>query len=71
MKKIIGIALIVLAIALGYMGYERVANSGGSVKVVGIELSASNQDKKTEGYIFLGFALVSFIGGITLVGKKG
>lgn len=70
MKKIIGVVLIVLAMALGYMGYERVTNSGKSVKLAGVELSATNQDKQTEGYLFLGGAFVAFVGGIVLVGKK-
>jgi len=70
MKKTVGILLIVLGIVLGYFGVGKISNSGGSVKVVGIELSASDEGKKTEGYVFLGFALASFIGGIILVGKK-
>jgi len=70
MKQIIGIALIVLAIFLGYLGVNKVSNSEASVEVVGVELSASDEGQKTTGFIYLGLAIASLIGGITLVGKK-
>jgi len=70
MTKIVGIVLIIVAIGLGYMGLTKVSNSGGKVEIVGIELSATDESKKTEGFIFLGLALVSFVGGVSLVRKK-
>lgn len=71
MKKPIGIVLIILALILGYLGITKVSNSGSSIKIVGIELSATDEGKKTEGFIYLGLALVSFIGGVSIVNKKG
>ena len=70
MKKIIGIALIVLSLALGYLGFTKFSNSGESVEIVGIELSAEDNKAKTSSYLYLGFALVSMIGGVTLVNSK-
>ncbi|MEZ4800186.1 MAG: hypothetical protein R2809_10510 [Flavobacteriales bacterium] len=70
MKKAIGVLLIALALALGYFGIEKFSNSGESVEVVGIELSAENNKEKTISYFYLGFAAVSLIGGIVLLNKK-
>jgi len=70
MKNIIGVFLIILAVGLGYMGVNKVSNSGSSVEVIGIELSASDEGKKTTGLTYLGLAVVSLIGGITLMVKK-
>ncbi len=70
MKKIIGILLIILALYLGYVGITKFSNSGESVEIVGIEISAEDSKKKSTSFIYLGLAVVSFIGGIGLVSKK-
>lgn len=70
MKKGIGAVLIVLSLVLGYLGVTKVSNSGSSVEVIGIELSASDEGKKTEGFIFLGLALASLIGGVSFLKGK-
>lgn len=67
MKKTIGIILIVISIGLGYLGITKFMNSGESVEVVGIELSAQDNSKKTTAFIYLGLAVVSFGGGIFLI----
>lgn len=70
MKKTVGIILIILAIGLGYMGIKGVQESGDSVEILGIELSAENKQEKTTAYLELGGALALLLGGIYLVGKK-
>ncbi len=70
MKKIIGIALILLSIGLGYKGTTAISNSGTEAEVLGIEIGVEDTGKKTNGFVFIGLAVVSFIGGVTLVGKK-
>jgi len=70
MKKIIGIVLIVLALFLGYSGITKFSNSGKSVEIVGIELTAEDNQKKSTAFIYLGCAVLSFIGGVVLVQKK-
>lgn len=70
MKKIIGIIIIVIAMGLGYMGITKIGESTASVEIVGIELSASDEGGQTTGYIYLGLAVISFIGGIVLVSQK-
>jgi len=70
MNKIIGIVLIIGSLFLGYTGVNKVSNSGESVEVIGIELSASDEGEKTTGFILIGLALVAFAGGVTLTAKK-
>jgi len=70
MKKPLGTILIVAALAIGYLGFNKVSNSGGSVEVVGIELSAEDSGAKTQGFIMLGVAALVFVGGIGVVNKS-
>ncbi|MFT4536407.1 MAG: hypothetical protein ACI9P5_003783 [Saprospiraceae bacterium] len=70
MNKGIGIVLIVLAVVLAYMGINAVSDSGGSVEVIGIELSAEDSGMKTQGFIYLALSVVSFIGGLSILRKK-
>ncbi len=70
MKNIVATLLILLSLFLGYTGVNKVSNSGESVEIIGVELSASDEGKKTTGYVYIGLAVVSLLGGITLMGKK-
>jgi len=70
MNKVIGIVLIVLSLGLGFLGIDKFSNSGESVDIVGIEISAEDNQEKTTSYFYLGFALVSLFGGITLLKRK-
>ena len=70
MKRIIGIALIVVSLVLGYFGIRGFQESTNSVKVLGIELSADDKGGKETAYIQLGLAVVSLIGGVVLVSAK-
>lgn len=70
MKKYIGIFLIVLSLGLGYFGVTKFSNSGESVEIIGIEISAEDSQKKTSAFIYLGLAVASLIGGITLMKGK-
>lgn len=70
MKRIIGICLIILSLYLGFAGVTKFSNSGHSVDIIGIEITAVDNQEKSSSYIYLGFALLSFIGGIVLVQTK-
>ena len=70
MKKAIGIIMILLSVYLGYTGISKFSNSGESVEIVGIELSAEDSKKKSTSFIYLGLALVSLVGGVTLLKSK-
>lgn len=69
-SKIIGIVLILAGLAVGYMGMNKVMNNDAEVKVLGIEIDASNESAKTQGYVFVGLAVVLFAGGIFSLNSK-
>ncbi|HEU0137824.1 MAG TPA: hypothetical protein VFQ50_11085 [Flavobacterium sp.] len=68
--KIIGAILILAGLALGCLGFNKVAESSESVEIVGINIEASDKSGKQEGYIYLGVAVVLFAGGIYTLSKK-
>jgi hypothetical protein len=70
MKKIIGIALLLLAVYLGYTGITNFSNSSASVDVLGVELKAEDNQKKTTSFIYLGFAVIAAIGGVVMAKGK-
>lgn len=69
MKRVIGMLLIGLAIYLGYMGITKFSNSGESVEIIGIEISAEDSQKKSTAFVYLGLSVISFIGGLGLLKK--
>jgi len=60
---------LLVAVFLGYLGITKFSDSGKSVDIVGIELSTENNQQKSTSFIYLGFAIVSAIGGIVLLKK--
>lgn len=70
MKKIIGAALIILAIALGYDGVQKFQNSSASIKVLGVQIKAEDSGSKQTAYIELGLAVVALLIGYSLL-KSG
>ena len=70
MKKLTGVLLLGLAIYLGYQGITMFSDSAASVDIVGIELSAENNQQKTTSFLYMGAALVSVVGGIVLLKSK-
>ena len=68
--KIIGALLILVSIGMGYMGYTKVSENTQEVNLLGLKIDASNESGKQEGYMYLGFAVVLFLGGIYTINKK-
>ena len=68
--KILGAVLIVGAIYIGYLGINKVVNNSKEVEVLGLEIDASNDSGKEQGFIYIGLAIVLFGGGIYSLNKK-
>lgn len=62
--KIIGIVLILASLYLGYLGIEKVSNNSAEVSVLGLEIDASNESGKQEGFMYLGAAVLLLVGGV-------
>jgi UDP-N-acetyl-D-mannosaminuronate dehydrogenase len=69
-RKIIGALLIIISLGLGYLGFKTMTESSNSVKVLGVNIEASNETEKRKGYMYIGLALVLFVGGIYTINKS-
>ena len=70
LRKIIGILLIVGGLALGYKGVTEISDNSASIEVLDLEIDVSNNSGKQQGYIYLGLAVLLFVGGIYTLNKK-
>ena len=70
MKQIVGIILVVLAIALGIDGVRKFDASSETVKFLGIKISADNESGQTTAFIEIALAVAALAGGITLLRQK-
>jgi hypothetical protein len=69
-SKVIGAILIIVSLAIGYIGFNKIADSTAEINFLGIEIDASNESGKQQGYIYLGLAIVLFAGGIYTINKS-
>ncbi len=70
MKRSTGIILIVAALFFGFLGINKLDESGGTVDFLGIKISAEDEGAKQTGYIFLGLAAICLIGGVVVMSRK-
>lgn len=69
-RKIIGAILIIISLGMGYLGFKTMSESSNSVKVLGVNIEASNETGKRKGYMYIGLAIVLFAGGIYTINKS-
>lgn len=69
-NKIMAIILIVAGLLMGYLAYDKISESTQSVNLLGLNIEASDESGKTEGYIFLGLAIILFGGGIYTLNRS-
>jgi hypothetical protein len=69
-SKIIGAALLVMGLTVGYLGFKKISDNTSEVKVLGLEINASNESGKQEGYIYLGVAAILLSSGIYTLNKN-
>ena len=70
MKQSIGILLIVLSLFLGYVGINKLDNSGGEVNILGIKISAQDKGEKETAYVLIAAAAISLFAGVSVMNKK-
>jgi len=69
MKQTIGIILIIAAIAMGYLGYDKMQNSKAGIKIGDLEISATNKTSNESAYLLLGLGAVCLLGGVVLLSR--
>ena len=67
--KIIGAILIIISLGIGYVGFNKIADSSNSVNILGVQIDATSESGKEQGYLYLGLAILLFVGGIYTVNK--
>lgn len=70
LSKIIGIVLIAISLGLGYLGFNKIKENTNEINLLGVKIEASNESAKQEGYIYVGFAVLLFVGGLYTVNKS-
>jgi len=69
-SKIIGIVLIVISLAVGYVGINKIADNTKQINLLGLKIDASNESGKEQGYLYLGLAVILLAGGVYTVNKS-
>ena len=69
-SKIIGIILIVISLAVGYVGINKIADNTKEINLLGLKIDASNESGKEQGYLYLGLAVILLAGGVYTVNKS-
>ena len=67
--KITGIVLIVISLAIGYVGLNRVADSTKEINFLGLKIDASNESGQMQGFLYLGAAAALLAGGLYALKK--
>ncbi|MGL2963636.1 hypothetical protein ACSVH2_07440 [Flavobacterium sp. RSB2_4_14] len=68
--KLIGSILIIISLAVGYLGFNKINDNSKEVNLLGLKVAVANESGKQEGYLYLGLAVVVFVGGVYSVTKK-
>ncbi|HKJ06996.1 MAG TPA: hypothetical protein VJ970_05980 [Flavobacteriaceae bacterium] len=66
-KKVVAVILIIASLVFGYFGITKINESSASIELLEIEVDFSNKDAKTQGYIFVGLAVIFLGGGIYML----
>lgn len=62
--KIVGILLILVSLAAGYVGLNKVADSTKEINFLGLKIDASNESGQMQGFLYLGAAAALLAGGL-------
>jgi len=68
--KIVGIVLIVISLAAGYVGLNRVSDSTKEINFLGLKIDASNESGQMQGFLYLGAAAALLAGGLYTLKKS-
>jgi hypothetical protein len=69
MKQTVGIILLIAALALGYMGFDKMQNSKAGIKIGDLEISATDKTSNESAYLLLGLGAVCLLGGIVMISR--
>lgn len=59
-----------VSLAIGYVGINKVADSTKEINFLGLKIDASNESGQTQGFLYLGAAVVLLAGGLYALKKS-
>jgi hypothetical protein len=62
--------MIVISLFLGYTGVNKITNNDANIEILDIDIDVSNKSGKREGYIYVGLAVLVFLGGVKTLNSK-
>jgi uncharacterized membrane protein YidH (DUF202 family) len=62
--KTLGAVLIILSLLVGYVGINKISDNTKQINLLGLKIDASNESGKQQGYLYVGFAVLLFGGGL-------
>jgi hypothetical protein len=68
-SKLLGGLLIIISLAIGYIGINKINDNTKEINLLGLHIDASDEAGKQQGYLYLGIAIILFAGGIFTVNK--
>lgn len=69
-SNLIGAVLILASLTLGYIGINKIADNTTQINLLGMKIDASNESGKQQGYLYIGAAILLFVGGIYTLKSK-
>lgn len=69
MKQIVGIILLIAALAFGYLGYDKMQNSKAGIKIGDLEISATDKSSSNDSYIYFAIGAIALVGGMVMLSK--
>jgi len=70
-SKIIGAIVIIISLAVGYIGINKIAANTKQINFLGIiKIDADNESGKQKGYLYTGLAIIMFLGGVYTINKS-
>jgi hypothetical protein len=68
--KTLGAVLIILSLLVGYVGINKISDNTKQINLLGLKIDASNESGKQQGYLYVGFAVLLFGGGLFMFSKS-
>ncbi len=69
-SKLIGAILIIISLALAYVGFNKVADNSKEINLLGLKIEASDESAKNQGYLYIGLGILLFAGGVYTLNKS-
>ncbi len=69
-SKIFGTVLIIVSLAIGYIGINKISDNTKEINFLGLKINASNESGQQQGYIYLGIAIIIFAGAVYATKSK-